>query len=283
MQPAEFEYHAPSSLSEAAALLAKSDGAARVLNGGQSLVAAMNLRLSRPSALVDLRNIPGLDRIEIEGNSAVVGARVTHAEIIRSTALRDRLPILAQAGAHIAHSTIREKGTLAGSLALADPASEWAAVFLALGGHVKAVSVAGERRIGADDFFISHYSTALTPDEIISHVELPLAGPGDRFGFCEFSRQTGAFALALAAARVRIDARGRVSEARVVLGGCGGKPRLIELAGLVGSAADGSAIDRAVDAVTLPATGDIHASSEDRQQIASTMLKRCVRQACLTP
>src|SRR5262245_33732120 len=280
MQPAEFDYHSPATLKEAATLLAQSDGSVRVLAGGQSLIAAMNLRLSRPSALVDLGKIPNLDRIEIGETSVSIGARVTHAEIIRSKPLRDRLPILSEAGRYISHSTIREKGTFAGSLALADPAAEWPAVFLALDGTVRAFSVRGERRIKSDEFLVSHFETALTRDEIITHVDLPLAQPGDSYGFCEFSRQTGAFALALGVARVRIDLQGRLSTARVVVGGCTGRPTLVDLSRLVGSVPDTKEIAKAVDKLDLRANGDIHASADDRRQIAATMLKRCVAQAC---
>src|SRR5262249_54490288 len=131
MQPAEFEYFAPTSIAEAAKLLADSEGR-RIIAGGQSLVAAMNLRLARPSALIELRRIAGLDGIELEGETVRIGARVTHAEIIRSQQLRERLPLLATAGTHISHATVRERGTFVGSLALADPAAEWPAVFLAL-------------------------------------------------------------------------------------------------------------------------------------------------------
>src|SRR4051812_15899610 len=208
MQPAAFDYFAPPTLAEAAALLASGDGDARIIAGGQSLVAAMNLRLARPRALIDLRRVPDLDRIEIGATSVRIGARVTHAQIIASASLRAVLPVLAQAGGHISHTTIRERGTMAGSLALADPAAEWPSVLLALGGSVRVMSTRGERTISADAFFVSYYTTALALDEIITAVELPLPMPGERCGFAEFSRQTGAFALALAVAKLEFDARG---------------------------------------------------------------------------
>jgi aerobic carbon-monoxide dehydrogenase medium subunit len=280
MQPAPFEYFAPSSLKEAAMLLGQSTGFAQIIAGGQSLVPAMNLRVSRPSVLIDLRNVPNLDLIEINGDRAIIGARVTHAQIIRSEVLGERLPILRAAGKYIAHATVRESGTFAGSLALADPAAEWGSVFLALAGTVRAYSVRGEREIVADDFFESFYTTALASDEIITQIELPLARGGDQYAFLEFSRQSGAFALALAAARIRMDSRGTVSEGRVVVGGCGDKPILIDVSGLLACVPTVSAIQRIVSRMDLQASGDIHASSEHRKQIAATILRRCLEDAC---
>jgi CO/xanthine dehydrogenase FAD-binding subunit len=279
MQPAEFEYFAPGSIDEAAKLLADSDDR-RIIAGGQSLVAAMNLRLARPSALIDLRRIPGLDAIELDAEKVRIAARVTHAELIRSPQLRERLPLLAMAGTHISHATVRERGTFVGSLALADPAAEWPAVFLALAGTARAVSVRGERKIQADSFFVSHYTTALAPDEIMTHVELPLMRPQDRYGFSEFARQRGSFALALVAARIEVDAAGRVVSARIALGGCGSRPRLVELPDFTGSIPTAQSIEGAARKVNAAVSQDIHASGEDRRQIVAAMITRCVTAAC---
>jgi carbon-monoxide dehydrogenase medium subunit len=279
MQPAEFEYFAPGSIGEAARLLADSDGR-RIIAGGQSLVAAMNLRLARPSALIDLRRVPGLDAIELDGQTVRIGARVTHADIIRSAPLRERLPLLAMAGTNISHATVRERGTFVGSLALADPAAEWPTVFLALAGTARAISVRGERKISADSFFLSHYTTALAPDEIIIDVELPLMRPRDRYGFSEFARQTGAFALALVAARIEVDAVGRVVSARTALGGCGSRPRLVELPDFIGSTPTAQSIERAARDLNVTVSEDIHASGEDRRQLVAALVTRCVAAAC---
>jgi CO/xanthine dehydrogenase FAD-binding subunit len=274
MRPAKFEYFAPNSISDAAKLLA-GDGAGRILAGGQSLLAAMNLRLARPSSLIDLRKIPGLDHIDVEGDVVRIGAMVTHARLVTSEPLRKALPIVAMAGRHIAHSTIREHGTMGGSLALADPASEWCTVVTLLGGRVRLLSVRGERWVNARDFFVSFYVTAMAPDEILVEIELPLPVQGTRFGFEEFARQRGAFAIAMVA--ITLSSPTEASQSlTAAIGGCGPRPVLLNL----GPAAERGSLDRGIAEVSSGATlappSDIHASSEDRRNIASALLRRCV-------
>jgi CO/xanthine dehydrogenase FAD-binding subunit len=278
MRPAPFDYFAPTSLAEAAALLARSDGAGRILAGGQSLLPAMNLRLARPSSVIDLRRIAGLDEIAVAGGTVRIGARVTHEALIDSAALRAAIPLFALAGRHIAHATVRAHGTFGGSLALADPASEWPAVLTLLGGRVRAESVRGERWIEARDFFVSFYTTALAPDEILVEVEIPLPGLRTRFAFDEFARQKGSFAIVLAAVALVPSPDGASGQAGVqaALGGCGLTPLRVDL----GPAVDETALDEriadALGASELTPNDDVHASAEDRREIAAVLLRRCI-------
>lgn len=276
MRPAKFEYFAPATLAEAATLLAGSDGAGRIIAGGQSIMAAMNLRLARPSCLIDLRKVPGLDGIAVDGDNVRIGAMTTHAALIRSPVLRDAIPLIAMAGRNIAHSTIREHGTMGGSLALADPASEWPTVLTLLGGRLRAVSIRGERWIDVRDFFVSFYTTDLAPDEILVEVEIPLPGKGKLFAFAEFARQTGAFAIAMAAVALSgsSDSGDRTVEA--VLGGCNARPVALHFGKVASTAPLASHIDDVLERAALTPTSDIHASSQDRFAIASSLLKTCI-------
>jgi carbon-monoxide dehydrogenase medium subunit len=283
MQPYQFDYYTPSSVEDAVSLLHKFDGDAQVISGGQSLVAAMNLRLARPAVLVDLRRIPGLDRIVVRENYLAIGARVTHAQIIESDLVRGRIPMLCEAGSHIAHSAIRAWGTMAGSIALADPAAEWPAVLMALDGIVVAVGPSGARRIPASEFFVSLYTTALKRDEIISEVWFPLPAANETHGFCEFARQSGAFALAVAAASVRRDEAGLLKKATVAIGGCGPKPLKFELTQLLGQRPLQKDVEESLAAVRLNPSSDIHATAQSRESMARTVMLRAICRACGIP
>jgi CO/xanthine dehydrogenase FAD-binding subunit len=275
MRPAAFEYFAPANLAEAAALLASSDGAGRVLAGGQSLLPAMNLRLARPSRLIDLRRVPGLDAIRLDGDIVRIGARVTHQALIDSPELKAVIPLFALAGPYIAHATIRAHGTFGGSLALADPASEWPAVLSLLGGRVRAESVGGTRWIDVRDFFRSFYTTALAADEILTDVEIPRPKPGTLFAFDEFARQSGSFAIVLSAVALvpSADKEGNIIQA--VVGGCSLRPVRLDLGPSRSGPTLEERIDRALDHPDLQPSSDIHASARDRREIAAVLIRRC--------
>lgn len=276
MRPAKFGYFAPKDLDEAARMLAASDGGGRILAGGQSLMPALNLRLSKPDFLVDLGRIPGLATIMVEGDRVRMGPMVTHADIVASEALHARLPVFRMAGMHIAHSTIREQGTIGGRLALADPASEWPAILVLLRGRVCAKSARGERWIDADAFIVSFYTTALEPDEILTAVEFPLPAGEVRFGFEEFSRQHGAFAIALVAAAATLKPNGSVGAIEAVVGGCAARPARFGFAEPPTVDQLGHMVDAAFDTAGLKPTADIHASSEDRRDIAAALARKCI-------
>lgn len=272
MRPAKFEYFAPESLAEAARLLAESDGTGRILAGGQSLMSAMNLRLARPSRVIDLRKVPALDGIVIETGTVRIGAKVTHAALIESKPLQALVPLIAMAGRHIAHSTVREHGTMGGSLALADPASEWPTVVTLLGGRVRTLSIRGERWIDTRSFFVSFYTTELAADEILVEIEIPVPRPGTRFAFNEFARQRGAFAIAMAAVALNPSSSGPGGRLEAVLGGCGARPIVVDLGSVATTERLQQRIDEAFDRAAVAPIGDIHASAEDRRSIASSLV-----------
>ena len=218
MKPAPFDYHAPRSVEEAVELLAAHGDDAKVLAGGQSLVPAMNFRLARPAVLVDINRIAELDFCTTTDGALRIGALARHARFERAVTQGPLGDLLADVVRYIAHLPIRVRGTFAGSLAHADPAAEWCVVATTLDAEIRARGPGGERSIEAAAFFRSILTTALRPDELITEVRLPALGPDWRFGFAEFSRRAGDFALSMALAALRLDG-GRIVEARVGVGG----------------------------------------------------------------
>ena len=178
MKAAAFDYVKPRSIDQVISLLQEHGDDARLLAGGQTLLATLNMRLSEPGLLVDISGLDALRGIGVQGGMLRIGALTTHTEIEGSALVAQHAPLLAQAAPHIAHRAIRNAGTFGGSIAYADPAAEWPACLLALGGTVVARGPKGERRIAADDFFQGLYTTALEPDEVLVACELPLAAPG---------------------------------------------------------------------------------------------------------
>lgn len=194
MKPPPFEYHAPLAVDAALALLAGLDDA-RVLAGGQSLLPLLNFRLARPAHLVDVNRLPGLDRVYGRDGGVAVGAIVRQSEAEEHPLLRDRCPLVPLALRHVAHHVIRNRGTVCGSLAHADPAAELCAVLLALGGHVVARSTRGERVIAAGDLFRGPFETSLAPDELLTEAWFPAHAAGG-VALLEETRRHGDFALA---------------------------------------------------------------------------------------
>ncbi|MBI3436009.1 MAG: FAD binding domain-containing protein [Proteobacteria bacterium] len=230
MKPAPFQYHAPRSLQEAVAILAQvapADG--RVLAGGQSLVPIMAFRLARPSHLVDINGIEALARLAVENGKLCIGACVRHAAFERPVVEGPLGRLLAMVVRHIAHSPIRARGTFCGSIAHADPASEWCALVAALDGEIVATSVRGARVIAAGQFFAGIMATALAEDEVLTEVRLPLLAPDTRCGFYEFNRRAGDFALAMAVVHFRL-VEGRMFKPRVAIGGAETHPRRVAAA-----------------------------------------------------
>ena len=228
MKPAAFHYHAPKTVDEAVALLAEvapQDG--RVLAGGQSLVPTMAFRLAKPTHLVDINGVAGLDRIEAAGGNLKIGACVRHAAFERPVCDGPLGKLLADVMRHIAHYPIRNRGTFCGSLAHADPASEWCLVLAALDGEVVAKSAHGDRVIAARDFFKGIMTTALRDDELLVEARLPLLSADMRCGFYEFSRRAGDFAIAMALVTYRL-VDGRMIEPRIGVGGAEPRPRRMD-------------------------------------------------------
>ena len=279
MKPARFAYHAPRSLAEAVAALedlAPAEG--RVLAGGQSLVPAMALRLATPAHLVDINGVPGLDRLAVDDTALSIGACVRHAAFHRPVVPGPLGALLAAVVPSIAHLPIRTRGTFCGSLANADPASEWCLVAVTLGATMRALSTRGERRLGADAFFEGTMTTALAPDELLQAVDLPLLPDGTRCGFDEFAPRAGDFAIAMALVTFRVDA-GRIAAPRVGVGAAEDRPRRI-------AAAEAMLEGRTPDAATFAAAAQAAAAAitplADPQQPAAyrrSVVRACVRRA----
>jgi carbon-monoxide dehydrogenase medium subunit len=242
MRPPLFQYEAPRTVGETLDVLAHAPEDTSILAGGQSLVPMLNMRLARPDLVVDLNRVQGLDGVEQDGASGTIriGAMVRQHVLETSPLLRDRLPLLTEAAGHIAHIAIRSRGTVGGSLAHADPAAELPAAMTALGARLVLRSRGGDRTIDAAEFFEGPLMTALAPGELLTAIEVDVPPPGTGSAFVEVARTHGAFALACAAALVRVGADGRIDFARLALGGVGGVPYVPEWLGeaVVGSAPD---------------------------------------------
>src|SRR6516162_2923842 len=283
MKPAAFRYHAPKTIEEAVAMLAQyapDDG--RVLAGGQSLVPTMAFRLARPHHLVDINGIEALRRFDVEQGKLVVGAGVRHQAFHRPVVDGPLGTLLSAVMRHIAHYPIRTRGTFCGSIAHADPASEWCLVATALGADMVAQSTRGRRTIAAGDFFRGIMTTALEDDELLSQVRLPLLPTDTRFGFYEFSRRAGDFALGMALVAFRVN-DGKVTEPRIAVGGIEAQPRRIALAeqALAGRAPDRAAFETAAEAVAqaVDPLEDAITSAEYRRDLARTVTRRALERA----
>lgn len=227
MKPSLFAYYAPGTLDEALEMLAAvapQDG--RVLAGGQSLVPAMALRLAQPAHLVDINGVAGLDRLQVEGAELCIGACVRHAAFERAVVEGPLGPLLASVARHIAHYPIRTRGTFCGSVANADPASEWCLVAATLGATMIVKSTRGSRTVAEPGFFRGIMTTALAPDELLAETRLPLLPTDTRCGFNEFSRRAGDFAIAMSLAAYRVEG-GVIVEPRVGVGAVESQPRRI--------------------------------------------------------
>ena len=282
MKPPRFEYAAPQTLGEAVALLAKHDGA-KPIAGGQSLMPLLAFRLAAPEILIDLKRVPGLDRIEVSDKGVTLGAKVRWVDIEKDQRLPEAHPLLAEAIKHVAHYQIRNRGTVGGSVAHADPAAEMPGIAVACDAEIVAVGPHGERRIKAEDFFLGPLQTTLAHDEIITSVHLPTWPKGRRWGFLEFSRRRGDFALAGVAAFYDLDRAGKATNAHIAVIGMGDRPRRLPKAeaALDGTAVDDAGISAAAKAASaeVEPSGDIHAGPEYRRALVGTLLERALKRA----
>jgi carbon-monoxide dehydrogenase medium subunit len=282
MKPAPFVHHAPTTVAEAVALLAEVGEDGRVLAGGQSLVPAMAFRMARPAHLVDINNIAGLKTLAADARALSIGAVVRHAAFHRPAIDGPLGRLLAFVVRHIAHYPIRTRGTFCGSLAHADPASEWCLVAATLGAEMTAQSARGTRTIAAAEYFQGIMATALAEDELLVEVRLPLPSNDTRYGFYEFSRRAGDYALAMALASFRV-ADGRIVEPRLGVGGAETHPRRIGEAEAVLNGATPtketfSAAGDAAAAVIDPLE-DIQASADYRRDLVRTVTRRALERA----
>ncbi len=277
MKAPAFDYVKPHSLAEVFPLLQQYGDEARLLAGGQTLLATLNMRLSEPSVLVDLSAITELRGLTLAGAMLRIGAMVTHSEIEASALVAQHAPLLPLAAPHIAHRAIRNLGTLGGSIAYADPAAEWPTCLLALDGVVVAKSATGERRIRADDFFVDLYTTTLLPGEIIVACEFPVASANHWCDFDELARRHGDYAIVgLAGAGQRSE--NTLAQVRLVFLGLGATPlRALQAEGVVKSQPlTASLINQAVAALKneLSAVGDLTSDAATKMHLAGVLLKR---------
>jgi carbon-monoxide dehydrogenase medium subunit len=281
MKPASFEYHTPKTIDEAVALLAKvapEDG--RILAGGQSLVPIMAFRMSHPAHLIDINGIGELDRLCTEGGELVVPACVRHAAFEQPAEPGPLGRLLTSVVRHIAHLPIRTRGTFCGSLAHADPSSEWCLVMATLDGALVARSVRGTRTVPAASFFAGVMTTALDADELLIEARLPILPADTRFGFYEVNRRAGDFAMAMALVVYRV-AGGKIVEPRVGLGGVEPRPRRIPEAeaALAGRAPDAATFHAAAEAgaaVAKDILEDERTGADYRRELAATVIRRAL-------
>jgi len=288
MKPAPFEYAAPESLAEVVSLLAQSDGEAKVLSGGQSLMPLLNMRLARPELLIDLARIPDLDYVREDGGALAVGAMARQRALELTPLVRDRHPIVHAATLLIAHPQNRNQGTVCGSLAHADPAAELPALAVALDAELRAVGPDGERVIPADEFFVTYLTTALEPAEVLTEVRFPALPSGAAWSFTELARRHGDYALAGAVTVFTRDAAGKCATARVVLFGVGATPiRAAQaeqmLLGETPSERLFRQVGEKVSAEIDEPSSDVHASAEQRRALAGVLTRRALSEAAARP
>lgn len=263
MKPAPFRYVRPETVEEALDALAE-DGDAKVLAGGQSLVPALNMRLMRPTLLVDVNRVPGLDSIEEVDGGVRIGATVRQAAMERSPLVHSAVPLAAEALPHVGHFVTRNRGTVGGTLAHADASAELPLVLTALGGMVVAASRRGTREIPAEEFFVTHFTTALEPGELVVESVWPTASTGSGFAFEELAQRAGDYALAMVAAVAHGD------QIRVALGSVVDRPTLLEVdPEHPGESAAGQ----------VEPWGNIHASPAYLKQLVRVLVDRAVTRA----
>jgi len=275
VKPAPFAYAKARSLDHAIELLGSSEEP-RLLAGGQSLMATLNMRLSAPRVLIDLNGVSGLGGIAVKNGAIEIGALTRHAEAERSTDIAKHAPLIALALPHIGHPAIRNRGTIGGSIAFADPAAELPACLLALGGEVEIAGPKGKRTVKADEFFKGLFETALGPLDVLTAIRVPVAAAQNRVGFAEFARRHGDYAMVGLAAAARADGRG-LADVRLAYFGVGATPQRAKRAE---AALAGGSLDEAVKALAgdLSPPDDVQATGAVKKHLAGVLLRRVAKQ-----
>jgi carbon-monoxide dehydrogenase medium subunit len=278
--PTAFELHRPDTLDEAIRLLGE-NGDTKVIAGGHSLLPAMKLRLFAPAALVDLGRIPGLDGIEQDGDALVIGALATHASVASSSTVQAACPVLAEAAGLIGDRQVRNRGTIGGSIAHADPGADYPTVVTALEATIVVTGPGGEREIPAADFFTGIFETALAADEIVTAVRVPVTAAGTGTAYRKHAHPASGYSVTAAGAVVALEG-GTCSRARLVIGGAAGMPVTVPVDALVGQAPTEDAIAAATAGVgeaVGDTLGDTYASSEYRRHLAGVLARRALADA----
>ncbi|HET9714665.1 MAG TPA: xanthine dehydrogenase family protein subunit M [Pseudolabrys sp.] len=272
MKPSPFAYNKARSLDEAVSLLGSGD--AKLLAGGQSLIATLNMRLSSPAMLIDINGIVGLDGICRADGSVEIGALARHAQVEYSDVIARDAPLIARAMPHIGHPAIRNRGTFGGSIAFADPAAELPACLLALDGEIEATGPKGRRTIKAQDFFKGLFETALGPQDVLTGIRIPVATNETRIGFAELARRHGDYAIVGLAACARADGKG-LSDVRLAYFGVGNVPVRARKAEAALTHGD---VERAVAALDLDPPDDVQATGKVKKHLAGVLLRRVAHQ-----
>lgn len=273
MKPAPFAYRKARALEEAVTLLGEHKDA-RLLAGGQSLIATLNMRLSTPMLLIDINGIGGHGGITLKNGSVEIGALARHAQAERSDVIAKNAPLIARAMPHIGHPAIRNRGTLGGSIAFADPAAELPACLLALDGEVEAAGPKGKRTIKAEDFFKGLFETALAPQEVLTAICVPATSKDMRVGFAELARRHGDYAIVGLAASAKADGKG-FKDVRLAYFGVGATPVRAKIAETALAKGD---IDGAVAGLDLAPQDDVQATGAVKKYLAGVLLRRVAKQ-----
>jgi len=288
MKPPRFDYVDPKTVGEAVGLLKQHEGEAKLLAGGQSLMPLLNMRLARPAVLIDLGKVPGLDYIRQTNGSSpgtlAIGAMTTKRTVEDSALIKSRQPLLHAATLLVGHVQIRNRGTVGGSMAQADPAAEYPAVAVALDAELQATGPGTERTIKASDFFVSYLTTALEPAEMVTEVRFPALAANTGWSIAEVTRRHGDFAMAGVALVVTLDSNGHCSETRIVLFGVGATPLRATSAEQIMNGQKPAdklyeqAAGKVNDDITEPLS-DVHASADYRRHLAQVLTRRALAEA----
>lgn len=283
MIPSAFEYVAPKTLAEATSFLVAHPDDSKLVAGGHSLIPLMKLRLAAPTYLVDISRLPGLSDIRVANGALEIGALATHHQVEASAVVREQLPVLAETAALIGDVQVRNRGTIGGSLAHADPAADYPAPILALDAEISVTGPKGQRTIKATDLFVDLLTTSLKPDEVITLVRVPIPAAGTGASYQKFPHPASRYAIVGVAAVVRLNPDGTCASAALGITGVGSKAERATAAerGLVGSKLDDAALQKAgaAAAEAIEPVGDIHASAEYRRHLVREFTARALREA----
>ena len=283
MFPADFGYVAARSVNEAIELLSKHGEDAKLLAGGHSLIPAMKLRLASPRLLVDLGQVPGLSGVKVEGETLVIGALTLHADIASSDLVRQRVPGLAEAASVIGDMQVRNRGTIGGSIAHADPGADFPVILTALNASLVLESASGSRTIAADDFFVDFFTTALAPNEVLTEIRVPLPPSDAGTAYAKLGHPASGYVVVSAGALLVRDSSGKCASARLALGGMGGRP-------LRATAAEAALKGQALTAEAIAAAAakagegadpdeDTYASAEYKRHMATVYAREAIEKA----
>ncbi|MCF8565048.1 xanthine dehydrogenase family protein subunit M [Alicyclobacillus tolerans] len=283
MKPANFSYHRPSNLDEALKLLDTYPDEAKVIAGGQSLVPMMNMRLARPEYLIDINDLKDLSFIRKAGDWIEVGALTRQAELEASALLKEFCPIVPEAIRHVGHYAIRQRGTVGGSIAHADPSAELPLLAVLLRAQMAITSSEGTRTASAEEFFVTIYTTDLLPTELVTQVSFPVLGPKQGFSYQEFSRRAGDFALVSAGSVLTLDDEGKVVDLNLAVAGADAIPLNVrdKVASFCGEKPDENWIKSVSQAAIegLEPDSDLHATAQDRLEWLELLIQRALKES----